>query len=39
MELTSASFSGHESYPLRNTWLAKGLQQCKQYPAFFGSPP
>lgn len=26
MELTAASFSGHESFPFRNTWLTKGVR-------------
>ncbi len=28
MELMAASFSGHESFPFRNTWLTKGVTQC-----------
>ncbi len=35
MELMAASFSGHESFPFRNTWLTKGVTQCALDPTFF----
>lgn len=30
-----ASFSGHESFPLRNTWLTKGVVGCAEDPLLF----
>ncbi len=30
MELKTASFSGHESFPLRSTWLNKGVVGCSE---------
>ena len=35
MELKTTSFSGHESFPLRNTWLTKGVVQCSEDPELF----
>lgn len=35
MELMTASFSGHESFPFRNTWLTKGVSYCAQDPGIF----
>lgn len=35
MELKTASFSGHESFPLRSTWLNKGVAGCSQDPLLF----
>lgn len=33
--ISSASFSGHESFPLRFAWLKKGYDNLKANPAFF----
>lgn len=30
-----ASFSGHESFPFRYTWLTKGVSQCERNPGIF----
>lgn len=30
------SFSGHQSFPLRNTWLTKGVIACAEDPGVFG---
>lgn len=30
MDIQTASFSGHESFPLRNTWLTKGVIGCSR---------
>ena len=30
MDVLTASFSGHESFPLRSTWLTKGVVGCAQ---------
>lgn len=35
MDITVASFSGHESFPFRHTWLTKGVLHCAQNPAIF----
>lgn len=35
MEIEAASFSGHESFPLRNTWLTKGVMGCSEAPLLF----
>jgi hypothetical protein len=35
MDIQTASFSGHESFPLRNTWLTKGVQACAENPRLF----
>lgn len=35
--IDSASFAGHESFPLRFAWLKKGYDQIAQNPAFFGT--
>lgn len=35
MDMQTASFSGHESFPLRNTWLTKGVIGCAQDPLLF----
>ena len=31
-------FSGHESFPLRFSWLAKGVRYCKAKPMGFSDP-
>ncbi len=36
MEITSASFAGHESFPFRNTWLTKGVTHCAGDSGLFG---
>jgi len=36
MDIKVASFSGHESFPFRNTWLTKGVTQCAEDPTLFG---
>jgi len=36
--IKSASFSGHESFPLRFSWLKKGFDGLAGNPAFFSSP-
>lgn len=33
--LVNASFSGHESFPFRNTWLTKGVLHCAKDPTIF----
>lgn len=38
MQLTGATFSGHESFPFRNTWLTKGVTYCERDPAIFSNP-
>lgn len=30
MQLASARFSGHQSFPVRNTWLTKGVTACEE---------
>ena len=35
--LQTASFSGHESFPLRHTWLTKGVRHCAGNPLIFSS--
>lgn len=35
MELTAAKFSGHQSFPFRNTWLTKGVIHCDATPSIF----
>ena len=35
MELTTAKFSGHQSFPFRNTWLTKGVLGCARRPSVF----
>jgi hypothetical protein len=35
MDIAAASFSGHESFPLRHTWLTKGVMGCSQDPLLF----
>lgn len=35
MQLTTASFSGHESFPFRNTWLTKGVANCAKSSTIF----
>ena len=35
MDITTASFSGHESFSLRNTWLTKGVVGCSIDPTLF----
>ncbi len=35
MQLKTASFSGHESFPFRNTWLTKGVLACSRDPTIF----
>ena len=35
MEIQTVSFSGHESFPLRNTWLTKGVIGCSRDPELF----
>ena len=35
MQLSTAKFSGHQSFPFRNTWLTKGVLECARDPAFF----
>lgn len=34
-ELKGASFSGHESFPFRYTWLTKGVSRSQQNPGIF----
>ena len=36
-EISAPSFAGHESFPLRFTWLSKGVQATQRYPDLFGS--
>ena len=35
MDLTRATFSGHESFPFRSTWLTKGVTECSRDPSIF----
>jgi hypothetical protein len=35
MQLSTAKFAGHQSFPFRNTWLTKGVLECARDPAFF----
>lgn len=35
MEFTTAKFSGHQSFPFRNTWLTKGAVNCADNPSIF----
>lgn len=35
MEILTAKFSGHQSFPFRNTWLTKGVLNCAENPSFF----
>lgn len=35
MELSTAKFSGHQSFPFRNTWLTKGVVNCAENPSIF----
>jgi len=35
MELLTAKFSGHQSFPFRNTWLTKGVVHCAENPSIF----
>ena len=35
MQITTASFSGHESFPFRNAWLTKGVVACAEDPTIF----
>lgn len=35
MELTTAKFSGHQSFPFRNTWLTKGVVHCAENSSIF----
>lgn len=35
MQLSTAKFSGHESFPFRNTWLTKGVRNCAEDHALF----
>jgi len=35
---TRVRFSGHESFPLRFSWLAKGVRFCKSKPSGFSDP-
>jgi len=37
LSATSPSFSGHESFPLRFSWLKKGFDAALKDPTFFGS--
>ncbi|MGQ9681560.1 MAG: DUF4007 family protein [Anaerolineae bacterium] len=36
MEFSTARFSGHQSFTLRNTWLTKGVLGCATDPHLFG---
>lgn len=36
MEFTTARFSGHQSFTLRNTWLSKGVLVCATDPCRTG---
>jgi len=38
MEIEAGKFSGHQSFPLRNTWLTKGVRACADDPAVFRAP-
>jgi hypothetical protein len=35
MDILTAKFSGHESFPFRNTWLTKGVIHCAKNPSLF----
>jgi len=35
MEFVKTRFSGHQSFPVRNTWLTKGVIECEKNPAVF----
>jgi hypothetical protein len=35
MELLNARFSGHQSFPVRNTWLTKGVIECEKDTSVF----
>ena len=35
MDLSTARFSGHQSFAFRNTWLTKGVAECARNPAIF----
>ncbi len=35
MDTARATFSGHESFPFRSTWLTKGVTQCSRDPLVF----
>lgn len=35
MQLKTASFSGHESFPFRHTWLTKGVTAFAKDPTIF----
>jgi len=35
MELSTAKFAGHQSFPFRNTWLTKGVVNCAKNPGVF----
>ena len=37
MDIRAASFSGHESFPFRHTWLTKGVSACALDPSTFRS--
>ena len=37
MNLSTATFSGHESFPFRYTWLTKGVAACVSDPMIFHS--
>ncbi len=38
MEISRPTFSGHESFPFRSTWLTKGVQTCSEDPLIFTQP-
>ncbi|HOU25013.1 MAG TPA: DUF4007 family protein [Anaerolineae bacterium] len=38
MELGKPTFSGHESFPFRSTWLTKGVRACAHDPLIFTRP-
>jgi hypothetical protein len=35
MEFTDARFSGHQSFPVRHTWLTKGVIECEKNTSVF----
>lgn len=35
MEILTAKFAGHQSFPFRNTWLTKGVIHCAKKPSLF----